>query len=195
MTTLRDMPMITIEQKNRFREAAMQIEAERDRLEIELENRSHEDDMSASDAYHHCADLIEPHVVDTPHGTECNEQSLCRTVCGSLAYLIAHWQEARGLREERDALAAWLDECLSAMRHASEFLDEFDKDAALALHRMNSLSSRSRGPDVSLTARDARMKAEALEELAAQPGMEHFTASRSAKALAAEYREQAEGES
>lgn len=94
MTTLRDVPMITVEQKNRFREAALKVEA------------------------------------------------------------------------ERDALAAWLDECLSAMRHASEFLDEFDKDAALALHRMNSLSSRSRGPDASLTGRDARMKAEALESAA-----------------------------
>ncbi|WP_417244479.1 hypothetical protein [Celeribacter sp.] len=92
MTNLSDMPMVTIEQKNRFREAALKVEA------------------------------------------------------------------------DRDALAAWLDECLSAMRHASEFLDEFDKDAALALHRMNSLSSRSRGPDASLTARDARMKSEALEE-------------------------------
>ena len=32
MTTLRDMPMITIEQKNRFREAALKVEAERDEL-------------------------------------------------------------------------------------------------------------------------------------------------------------------
>lgn len=98
------------------------------------------------------------------------------------------------VRADRDALAAWLEECLSAMRHASEFLDESDKDAALALHRMNSLSSRSRGSDASLTARDARMKSEAVEELAAQPGMEHFTASRAAEVLGAAYRKQAEGE-
>jgi|GEM_PF-5297975 len=32
MTTLSDMPMITIEQKNRFREAALKVEAERDEL-------------------------------------------------------------------------------------------------------------------------------------------------------------------
>lgn len=79
--------------------------------------------------------------------------------------LMADAGKINELRKERDALAAWLDECLSAMRHASEFLDEFDKDAALALYRMNSLSSRSRGPEASLTARDARMKAEALEPL------------------------------
>lgn len=32
MTTLSDMPMITIEQKNRFREAALEVEKERDEL-------------------------------------------------------------------------------------------------------------------------------------------------------------------
>lgn len=32
MTTLRDMPMVTIEQKNRFREAALEVEKERDEL-------------------------------------------------------------------------------------------------------------------------------------------------------------------
>ncbi|WP_405278008.1 hypothetical protein [Cobetia sp. Ld8] len=32
MTTLRDMPMISVEQKNAFREAALKVEAERDEL-------------------------------------------------------------------------------------------------------------------------------------------------------------------
>lgn len=103
--------------------------------------------------------------------------------------------------EERDALAAWLDECLSAMRHASEFLDESDKDAAMALHRMNSLSSRSRGPADSLAARDARMKAEALEcaiKVMSQPmtdgGQPCLIRVEDVQAMAAEYREQAEGE-
>ncbi len=91
MTTLKDMPMISVEQKNRFREAALEVE------------------------------------------------------------------------KERDALAAWLDECLSAMRYASEFLDESDKGAELALRRMDILSSRSRRLADSLARRDARMKAEALE--------------------------------
>ncbi len=36
MSTLRDMPMITIEQKNRFRDAALQLEAERDQLAGQL---------------------------------------------------------------------------------------------------------------------------------------------------------------
>lgn len=40
MTTLRDMPMITIEQKNRFREAALQVEAERDALAAHVDRMS-----------------------------------------------------------------------------------------------------------------------------------------------------------
>lgn len=121
MTTLRDMPMISVEQKNAFREAALKVEAEL--TQVETSN----------------------HTIGRQMG-EVQEMLI-------------------QVREERDTLAAWLDECLSAMRHASEFLDEFDKDAALAFHRMNSLSSRSRGPADSLAARDARMKAEALEAL------------------------------
>ena len=42
--------------------------------------------------------------------------------------------------------------------------------------------------------RDARMKAEALEELISRPGMQHFTAFRAASDAAAEYRKQAEVE-
>jgi hypothetical protein len=37
MNNLRDMPMITVEQKNRFREAAMEVEQERDQLAELLE--------------------------------------------------------------------------------------------------------------------------------------------------------------
>ena len=82
------------------------LEVERDRLKVELDNCSHEPEMTASDAYHHCADLIEPHVVDMPHGTECNDQSLCRSVCGSLAYLIEHWRGTarRDARMKAEAL-------------------------------------------------------------------------------------------
>mgnify|MGYP001263934662 CR=1 FL=1 len=154
MTTLRDMPMISVEQKNAFREAALKVEAEL--TQVETSN----------------------HTIGRQMG-EVQEMLI-------------------QVREERDTLAAWLEECLSAMRHASEFLDESDKDAALALHRMNSLSSRSRGQDASLACRDARMKAEALEDFAAcyevendleQVVMDHLRDG--AKA----YRKQAEGES
>lgn len=37
MTTLKDMPMISVEQKNRFREAALEVEKERDALAAECE--------------------------------------------------------------------------------------------------------------------------------------------------------------
>ncbi len=94
--------------------------------------------------------------------------------------------------KERDALAAWLDECLSAMRYASEFLDESDKGAALALRRMDILSSRSRRLADSLAHRDARMKAEVLENVA---GDSFAFDSDELRAIAAEYREQAEGAS
>ncbi|UBU49768.1 hypothetical protein LCW13_05795 [Cobetia amphilecti] len=109
-------------------------EADRDRLKAELEDRSHEPEMTASDAYHHCADLIEPHVVDLPHGTECNEQSLCRSVCGSLAYLIEHWQEARGLREERDALEALIRTVIDEAIHcgADASFDNFIENNPIA---------------------------------------------------------------
>ena len=36
--------------------------------------------------------MIEPHVIDGPAGSECSDKSLCRSVCGSLAYLINHWK-------------------------------------------------------------------------------------------------------
>ena len=40
MTTLRDMPMISVEQKNRFREAALKVEAERDALAAHVDRMS-----------------------------------------------------------------------------------------------------------------------------------------------------------
>jgi|GEM_PF-5031599 len=174
MNTLRDMPMITIEQKNRFREVALQIEEERDRLKVELENRSHEPEMAASDAYHYCADLIEPHVVDMPHGTECNEQSLCRSVCGSLAYLIAHWQEARGLRKERAELAAQVTaaqiiaDADSVMNSVHMMRDgepvEFESPGWRSKMGRDLHHALKSGGEY-LARRDARMKAEALEAL------------------------------
>lgn len=71
------------------------MENEISRLRAELENRSNEPEMQASDAYHHCVELIEPHVIDQRQGSECSRQSLTRSVCGSLSYLIAHWLKTR----------------------------------------------------------------------------------------------------
>lgn len=121
MTTLSDMPMITIEQKNRFREAALQVEAERDAL------------AARNAELHDIAGIL-----------------LC------------------------------IDQC-----ETCKVGGEFDRDGVKQAISREALAS--------LAARDARMKAEALDELAAQPSMEHFTASRSTKALSAEYRKQAEG--
>lgn len=265
MTTLRDMPMITIEQKNRFREAALKVEKERDeakrmlataceylsrvsalvggdeeedpqtvvemvegvvierdqlsdllkaagidakeikaenarlrkerdRLKVELENRSHEPDMTASDAYHYCADLIEPHVVDMPHGTECNEQSLCRSVCGSLAYLITHWQEVRGLREERGQMAALAEDRRQFIVSGAELgyiSPPWDKDdpAYRVFQECNLV------PSFAAASHDARMKAEALEEMAESTPMKYDGPTwQELKVRAQKYRKQAEGE-
>ncbi|UBU49770.1 hypothetical protein LCW13_05805 [Cobetia amphilecti] len=117
MTTLRDMPMISVEQKNRFREAALKVEAERDELAAQFS------EMAA--------------------------------LADSLTYASSEGEA-----------------------------DEIVQKIAGLVHDEGGALAR----------RDARMKTEALKELAAQPGMEHFTASRSTKALAAEYRKQAEGE-
>ncbi len=48
MTTLRDIPMVTIEQKNRFREAALKVEAERDELAAQFS------EMAARGFPNHC---------------------------------------------------------------------------------------------------------------------------------------------
>lgn len=72
------------------------LRAEVARLKAELENRSNEPDMTASDAYWHCVDLIEPHVKEQSHGgSECSEESLCRSVCDSLQFLIGHWENTK----------------------------------------------------------------------------------------------------
>ncbi len=91
-------------------------------------------------------------------------------------------------------LAAWkvdamreltaLQQVKHQLAHNGAMCWDYSRDARAVMHR---------GPAASLARRDALMKAEALEELAAQPSMEHFTASRSAKGLTAEYRKQAEG--
>ncbi|MEP4557246.1 hypothetical protein [Cobetia amphilecti] len=114
MNTLRDMPMVTIEQKNRFREAALKVEAERDELAAQFS------EMAA--------------------------------LADSLTYASSEGEA-----------------------------DEIVQKIAGLVHDEGGALAR----------RDALIKAEALEELTSQPGMEHFTASRAAKALAAEYREKA----
>lgn len=42
MKSLRDMPMISVDQKNRFREAALEVEEERDALATHLERLTHQ---------------------------------------------------------------------------------------------------------------------------------------------------------
>lgn len=68
------------------------LEAQVKRLDDELQNRSNEPEMTASDAYHHCVDMIEPHVIHNPQGSECGDNSLCASVCESLRFLIDHWK-------------------------------------------------------------------------------------------------------
>lgn len=71
-----------------------QVEALRkkvQRLQAELENRSNEDDMMASDAYHHCADIIEPYV-----GDQCGPMTLSNSVCDSLRFLLNEWKIQNG---------------------------------------------------------------------------------------------------
>lgn len=123
MTTLRDMPMISVEQKNRFREVALKVEAERDALAA------------------HVVELV------------------------------------KGGRALHDELQQWS-------------LTERDPETSAAMAKWRTVvgEQSSLSP---LYRRDARMKAEALEELAAQPGMEHFTASRAAEVLGAAYRKRA----
>jgi hypothetical protein len=61
------------------------------RLEAELENRSFEPDMLASDAYHHCTDIIEPYV-----GDRCGPDTLSNSVCDSLRFLLGEWRNQKG---------------------------------------------------------------------------------------------------
>lgn len=64
------------------------LRAEVRRLDDELQNRSHEQNMSASDAYHHCADMIAPYVkLNAPP----SEPSLPASVCESMRYLLEQW--------------------------------------------------------------------------------------------------------
>lgn len=79
-------------------ERIAELETRVKRLDDELQNRSNEDDMMASDAYHHCADMIQPYL-----GYECGADTLSNSVCESLRFLISEWKEKGRVEQERDA--------------------------------------------------------------------------------------------
>lgn len=99
----------------------------------------------------------------------------------------------RTLQLERDALAAQVERLREALRLAKINL-AYSEDGFAPQYRNICRKALEATPKTSLASRDARMKAEALEELMSRPGMEHFTASRAAEVLGAAYRKQAEGE-
>lgn len=90
-------------------ERIAQLEARVERLTNELENRSHEPDMMASDAYHHCSDMIDPYASD-----QCGPDTLIPSVCESVMFLIREWRakaavEGR-LKQFEDAALAMKDQ-------------------------------------------------------------------------------------
>lgn len=122
MTTLRDMPMITIEQKNRFREAALKVEAERDEL---------------------------------------------------VAWKDDAMRELTALQQVTHQLA-----------HNGAMCWDYSRDARAVMDRE---------PVASLSRRDARMKAEALEDMA-NAYEDHHEILDHLRDAAEAYRKQAEGE-
>lgn len=52
------------------------------------------------DVYEQCQELIDPHIIQLPQGSCCNEKSLCASVVGSLGYLIDFWLKHRGKNEQ-----------------------------------------------------------------------------------------------
>ncbi|QQK63670.1 hypothetical protein F8A90_05675 [Cobetia sp. cqz5-12] len=122
MTTLRDMPMITIEQKNRFREAALKVEAERDEL---------------------------------------------------VAWKDYAMRELTALQQVTHQLA-----------HNGTMCWDYSRDARAVMDRE---------PVASLSRRDARMKAEALEDMA-NAYEDHHEILDHLRDAAEAYRKQAEGE-
>jgi|GEM_PF-2792185 len=109
------------------------------------------------------------------------------SISGLMAEALKRLRKAE---TERDELAAQFSE-MASLADSLTFASSED-EADEIVQKIAGLVHDEGG---ALTRRDASMKTEALEELAAQPGMEHFTASRAVAALSAEYRKQAEGES
>ncbi|MDI5886059.1 hypothetical protein ACFO0O_00520 [Cobetia amphilecti] len=164
MTTLSDMPMITIEQKNRFREAALKVEAERDEAKRML--------ASACEYLSHVSVLVGGEEEEDP-------QTIVEMVEGAVAGRVE-------LREERDQLAAHVDRMTDVFKRL-----HLKSPSPIEVLQAYSYVMRE-APAASLARRDARMKAEALEEIKPMLGnvLDHIQAKR----MAAEYRKQAEVE-
>ena len=146
MTTLRDMPMITIEQKNRFREAALKVEAEL----VQVETSNH-----------------------------------------NIGRQMGEVQEALAQAlEERDELAAHVEEVRVAHRSEIEGIHGHEERSARLLAVGRALNQ---SPIASLARRDARMKAEALEDMA-NAYEDHHEILDHLRDAAEAYRKQAEGE-
>ena len=183
MTTLRDMPMITIEQKNRFREAALETEQDRDEAKRMLASAC--EYLSRVSVLVGAQDDEDPQtIVEMVEGVVLERDKL-RKKSDRLDRAVSVEIDNRDRMEEwADGLADWIAKLTGV---------ELGEHSSCNCPWANAVQAAAEF-ECSLARRDARMKAEALKELAAQPGMEHFTASRSTKALAAEYRKQAEGE-
>lgn len=112
------------ELSDRERQAAT-LSSQYRKLEAMYENRSHEPDMSASDAYHYCTELLDPHVREDG----CNENGLAATVCGSLSYLIHEWEgrKSRDARVAREAFERYALEFPAGSESAKKALSEAGK--------------------------------------------------------------------
>tara|TARA_B100000424_G_scaffold267382_1_gene260090 strand:+ start:1153 stop:1674 length:522 start_codon:yes stop_codon:yes gene_type:complete len=172
MTTLRDMPMISVEQKNAFREAALEVEKQRDEAKRML--------ASACEYLSRVSVLV---------GAQDNEDP--QTIVEMVEGVVLERDKLRNEREAWSAMAVALADSLTYALSEGE-ADQIAQKIAGLVHDEGGALAR----------RDALMKAEALEDKAAEmiamnDERNMFSVHWAAKDLqrvAAEYRKQAEGE-
>ena len=190
MTNLRDMPMITIEQKNRFREAALKVEKERDEAKRMLATAC--EYLSRVSALVGGDEEEDPQtVVEMVEGVVIERDQLSDLLEAAGIDAKEIKAENARLRKERDALAAHVDRMTDVFRRL-----HLKSPSPIEVLQAYSYVMRE-APAASLARRDARMKAEALEEALGEQqtvgGME-VVAANTIQKMAAHYRKQAEGE-
>jgi len=172
MTTLRDMPMISVEQKNAFREAALEVEKQRDEAKRML--------ASACEYLSRVSVLV---------GAQDNEDP--QTIVEMVEGVVLERDKLRNEREAWSAMAVALADSLTYALSEGE-ADQIAQKIAGLVHDEGGALAR----------RDALMKAEALEEAADmardEVWQQEFASlgqlQRDLASKAAEYRKQAEGE-
>ncbi len=182
MTTIKDMPMISVEQKNRFREAALEVEKERDEAKRMLASAC--EYLSRVSVLVGAQDDEDPQtVVELVEGLVAENLQLSELLEAAGVDAKEIKAENAALKVERDALAA---ECEAWASMAVALANKHPVDSQ-TFDYMDDIRGTDWGK--TLAARDARMKAEALSDYAENLGRDDARMMREA---VEEYRQQAE---